>query len=153
MRARFPVLLAFGLSLVAAPALAQSVFVPLTPCRVVDTRVAANSPALAHASTRSFTVQGTCGVPSGARAVSVNVTAVGPSGQGHLRLFPALIATPNISTINFPNGLGSAAIANGAIVPLSASTPDLSVFTILLAATGSVHFVLDVTGYFSEIIP
>jgi hypothetical protein len=121
----------------------------LTPCRVADTRNAvgpAGGPALTAGGTRSFQFQGSCGVPVGAKAVTVNVTITGAGGapNSHLRLWPQGTAIPTVSTINFTPQ--DSALANGAIVGLSAATSggDLSVFN----AAGSVHVILDVTGYF-----
>ena len=122
----------------------------LTPCRLVDTRNAATGgPILVNNSTRTFVVQGACGIPVGARAASVNVTGVGPNGAGFLTLYPSGITTPLVSTLNF--NVGETAIGNGAIVVLAdqATNPqDLSVFTRVNAAGGQVHMTLDVTGYF-----
>lgn len=137
----------------ALPALADGPFrfYALTPCRAVDTRQAPYGPALAPTNfgnpVRDFQIQGVCGVPVGAKAVAVNVTAVGPTAKGHLRLFPSGTAAPNISSINFAGG--ETALANGAIVPLGGSTPDLSVYTFLVSGTANTHLVLDVTGYFA----
>lgn len=135
------------------PALADGPFIlfTLTPCRLVDTRNPngpSGGPALASNATRDFTVQGVCGVPAGAKAAVLNVTAVSPPGQGHLRLFPSGTPLPTISTVNFSGN--DFAVANGAIVPLSINANDLSVFASLVSG-GSVHLVLDVTGYFAPL--
>lgn len=132
-----------------APALADGPFrfFAITPCRLVDTRTVADAPALSANTTRDFQVQGKCGVPIGATAASLNVTVVSPVSKGHLRVFPSGTPLPTISTINYAGGEN--ALANGAIVPLSTNANDLSVYTFFLAGTGTVHFVLDVTGYFA----
>lgn len=139
-------------ALCLAPAVAAAAgpyqFHSVTPCRLVDTRNPAGpsgGPALASEATRNFTIQGACGVPAGAKAVALNVTITQPANVGHLTLWPSDSALPNVSTINY--NAGEPALANGAIVPLAASTPDLSVRPFLLGG-GSVHLVLDVTGYF-----
>src|SRR5271157_1534176 len=58
-------------------------FIPVTPCRVVDTRGTAGpfgGPSLAGDSSRSFVVpQSGCGIPPTAQAYSLNVTVV-PAG-------------------------------------------------------------------------
>jgi hypothetical protein len=135
-----------GLSL-AAPALyADGPFQyhPLTPCRLADTR-SGNGGVLTTMEDRGFAVQGVCGVPSGARAVSLNITAVRPTGAGFLTLYPAGIDRPTVSSVNFVNG--DSAVANGAIVPLGdAPNADLRVFA--YAGGGTVQLVLDVSGYF-----
>jgi hypothetical protein len=128
-------------------------FHSLTPCRIVDTRqpgqvVGQYGPVLTSNVERKFPVQGNCGVPVGATAATFNVTAVSPTNQGRLTLYPAGITTPLVSTINFPPG--TTALANGAIVPLANQTAqpkDLSVMPFVIG-NGNVHLVLDVTGYF-----
>jgi hypothetical protein len=146
--------LAAGLALAALPTQAAGPFQyhSLTPCRLADTRNPAGpsgGPILTQGSTRAFPVQGLCLVPVGAKAVSVNVTAVGPSGAGFLTLFPSGITQPVVSSLNF--NVGEAAIGNGALVPLadqSTNPLDLSIFARVNATPGTVHMVLDVTGYF-----
>ena len=121
-----------------------SSFHTLTPCRVVDTRNAAGpygGPALVANSTRTFTMSGRCGIPSSARAVSLNVTVTQQTGQGDLRLYPGGAQLPGTSTINFNAGQTR---ANNALLPLNTSG-DLSVRCVM--PSGSVHMVLDVNGY------
>jgi hypothetical protein len=116
----------------------------ITPCRVVDTRNAVSTnggPSLAT-SPRSFQIRGNCGVPSTAKAVSLNVTIANASTSSWLTIWPSGSAQPFVSTINFDQN--SPALANGAIVGLSSNTTDLSVAN----AFGGVHVILDVTGYF-----
>lgn len=128
-------------------------FHSITPCRLADTRDPvgpSGGPKLVNGATRNFPVQGLCGVPDGAKAVTVNVTAVGPTNSGFLTLFPSdLGAPPLVSSVNF--ALGESAVGNGAIVPVAADRInfplDLSVFA-FVNGSGQVHFVLDVTGYF-----
>jgi hypothetical protein len=137
----------------SAPADGPFVLHTITPCRLADTRNPAGptgGPALDHDATRSFPVQGQCGVPVGAKAAVLNVTAVQASpasGQGHLRLFPSGASLPLVSSVNFSGN--DFAVANNAIVPLSSNANDLSVYAFLLAGSGTVHMVLDVTGYFA----
>ncbi len=125
-------------------------FHSLTPCRIVDTRITGTTvgtygPIMQSGVERQFPVQGNCGVPVGAKAATLNVTAVAPTNQGRFTVYPSGIATPTVSTINFPPG--TTALANGAIVPLSTATNDLAVMPVVVG-TGQVHLVLDVTGYF-----
>jgi hypothetical protein len=129
----------------------------LTPCRIVDTRNPSGTlggPALADNQMRNVPVQGNCGVPIGAKAVSINVTTVDPSARGYLTLYPLGVAKPNTSWVNFNPVVP--VIANGGIVQLGTVggfvTDDLSVYakvqTIAPAPAGKVHMVLDVTGYY-----
>lgn len=143
-------LLAIGLgtlaSLPAAEAAGPFQFYSITPCRLLDTRIAGQGPALTSGVTRNVQVQGKCGIPNGAKAATLNVTITQPTEAGHLILWPSGGSQPGVSTINFVTG--EPALANGAIVPLSAILGgDLSVQPFVWN-TGTVHLVLDVTGYF-----
>lgn len=86
-----------------------SLYVPATPCRVVDTRVAGGQvPANGQRTwqvtgTTGFAPQGgtACGVPTGATAVEATVTAVGPSTTGFLRIWPAGGPVPTATILNY----------------------------------------------------
>lgn len=147
----FALVLAFSS---AAPALADGPFqfFPLTPCRVADTRNPAGvngGPAIVVFNTRKFRIQGNCGVPTGAKAVTLNVTVVQPGEAGWLGLYPSATNFSGTSTINF--NAGEFAIANGAIVPLSATQDDISVLWGNYSSnrTNTTNVILDVTGYFA----
>jgi hypothetical protein len=112
---------------------------------VADTRNAAGpsgGPALAAGSMRTFPVAGLCSIPSTATSVAVNLTVVSPSNFGDLRVFPAGLAMPQSSTINFRAGMTRA--ANG-VVSLGASGA-ISVQCDMIS--GSTHLLIDVAGYF-----
>ncbi len=112
----------------------------VAPCRVVDTR-GANGPALSGGTDRAFAIAGSCGVPSGAAAVSLNVTVTLPNAAGDLRLFPATL--PLVSTINFRAGQTR---ANNAVAALS---PSGEIHVRCDMASGkTVHLIVDVSGYF-----
>jgi len=126
----------------------------VTPCRVADTRACSANNTTPYCGTGpgfglvSFTFQGVCGVPSGATAVTLNATIVQATAAGFLKLFPAGTTEPLVSTLNFV--AGEPALANGAIVPLSAlsvsQTTDLTAR--IAVGPGTAYLVLDVTGYF-----
>jgi hypothetical protein len=67
----------------------------------------------------------------------------GATGTGFLVLFPGSTAAPGTSTINFTAG---ATRANNAVLPLGADGT-LGV-TPFVSGNGTVHVILDVTGYF-----
>ena len=79
-------------------------FVPITPCRVADTRNATGpfgGPMIAAGDTRDFRMTSSgCGVPSTAQAYSLNVTAVPPGGLGYLTIWPSGQAKPLASLLN-----------------------------------------------------
>jgi photosystem II stability/assembly factor-like uncharacterized protein len=121
-------------------------FYTLRPCRVIDTRGATSSlagPALQPNANRVFAMAGACGLPSTARAASVNVTVIGGNASGYLTLGPSDQSRPATSTINY----GAGAIrANNAIIDLS--TDGAGGVLVLNGSTGSVQFILDLNGYF-----
>ncbi len=127
----------------AGPALAASQWVPVTPCRVADTRRATGpfgAPSVAGGSSRAFAIpQSACGIPATATAYSLNVTVV-PSGPlSYLTLWPAGEARPLVSTLNSFDG---SVAANAAIVPAGAGG-GVSVY-----ASNPTEVILDIDGYF-----
>jgi hypothetical protein len=123
-------------------------FYTVTPCRVADTRGPdgpTGGPILGGRTTRSFPVtSGTCGIPATALAVSVNLAAVGAAAGGYLTLYPGDAALPPIvSNVNFSAGQTR---ANNAIVPLAGD--GTGTIRVKNGSASTVHFVLDVNGYF-----
>jgi hypothetical protein len=123
------------------PAPVPARFHAVAPCRVLDTRNAGSGPALGAGQERTVSFSGACGVPSTARAVSLNVTVTQPTTPGNLVVFPSGTA-PTTSTLNYVAGQTR---GNNAIVALGSGT---SVNVRANQAGGSVHFILDVNGYF-----
>lgn len=119
-------------------------FYNLTPCRAVDTRYGYGG-IVPAGTVRNFQMKGVCGVPADAKTVTLNVTAVAPSCGGYIVLYPAGTAFPTVSNINV--NAGEPAIANGAVVPIAASNPDISL-AYVSGAGCTAHAILDVTGYF-----
>lgn len=120
-------------------------FYPLTPCRVVDTRNPAGpygGPALAANVDRTFVIQGQCGVPVGARAAAFNLAVTLSTAGGDLRVVPAGGALPLVSALNWNAGQTR---ANNAIIQLGAGG-DVTVHPD--QPSGTVHLIVDVTGYF-----
>jgi N-acetylneuraminic acid mutarotase len=120
-------------------------FYTVTPCRVFDTRLVGaqtTGAPLTCGGDYDFTlVGGTCGVPSGANAVSLNVTVTAPSAQGNLRLFASGTPAPLVSSLNYVAGQTR---ANNAIAPLSSGGH----IAVLCAPSGTAHVIADVNGYF-----
>ena len=133
--------------LVARPAQAQTglQYFAVTPCRAVDTRSGSGG-IVSAGGFRGFTIKGVCGVPATAKAVSLNLTVVTPTADGFFSMWPFGGAFPVVSTINFV--AGEPAIANGAIVPLAAGTPDLNGVYGIAVGSATTHALMDVTGYF-----
>jgi hypothetical protein len=120
-------------------------FWTVQPCRVIDTRNPngpLGGPALVGGGPgRTFTITNQCGIPAGVAAVSVNVTITGPTSEGFLTFYPTGGSPPLSSTINFRPGLTR---ANNAILSLAPTGN----FDVVCGGTGTVHFILDVNGYF-----
>ncbi|HSD27521.1 MAG TPA: hypothetical protein VLL75_09460, partial [Vicinamibacteria bacterium] len=115
-------------------------FYTVSPCRVVDTRQTGG--ALACGTERALMmVGGTCGVPTGAKAVSLNVTVTQPSATGNLRVWAASTPAPLASNLNYAAGQTR---ANNAIAPLSTA----GLIAVLCSPTGTAHVIVDVNGYF-----
>jgi hypothetical protein len=143
-----------GAAILAIPSSGSAVSTPspgfytVTPCRIVDTRNPAGpygGPALQANSNRTFTISGRCGIPSTAEAVSLNVTITQPSSSGDLRVFPGGSSLPNASAINYGAGRTR---ANSGIFALG-SAGDLTIHCD--QAAGSVHMLLDVSGYLETV--
>ena len=121
-------------------------FWALPPCRVVDTRNVAGpdagAPALAPGETRAVATPQKCGIPPTAAAISVNLTITSPTAPGFVTLYPADGTRPLASSINFSPGQTR---ANNATLPLAVDASGFSVFN---GSAGSVHFILDVNGFF-----
>jgi hypothetical protein len=127
------------------PATPGADFHTLTPCRIADTRNAngpLGGPSLTASAIRNFSVAGVCGVPFSAKAAAANLTVVGPTGPGYLTAYGAGESLPLASTINFRSGIVR---ANNAVLRLG-NSGQISVFCGM--SSGTVDFVLDVTGYF-----
>jgi hypothetical protein len=120
-------------------------FFSVAPCRAIDTRLPdgpLGGPALVAGADRTFPLSGACGIPSGASAVSVNIAVIGATAAGNLRLHPGGTPVPLVATVTYSAGETR---SNNAVAALSA-TGELGAY--VGGPAGSVHFVLDVNGYF-----
>ena len=114
----------------------------MTPCRVLDTRP---STALVSGVIRFVQIAGLCGVPPTAKAVSLNVTAVGPTESGFVTLWPADLVQPQTSVVNLTVGKTR---TNNAILSLATDGSGGLAAVAFLGGSGTVHLILDVNGYF-----
>lgn len=113
----------------------------LPPCRAIDTRTPGG--ALPPNSLRDLTLFGLCGIPTDAISVSANVTVTGTESPGFLGVFPAGLAVPATSVLNFSAGQTR---ANNAIVSIG-GTPSGTI-TVFNSSGGNVDVIVDVNGYF-----
>ncbi len=97
-------------------------FVPVTPCRVVDTRNAHGAfggPAIGGGTSRDFTIpQGSCSIPATARAYALNTTVIPHGPLSYLTIWPTGATRPVVSTLNSLDGRIK---ANAAIIPAGTS--------------------------------
>ena len=131
---------------------ADLTYTPLTPCRIADTRNAGG--ALTPNSTftfvgwtnTTFAAQGgaasDCGIPLAVSALAINVYAVNPTNLGFIKLWPAGLAEPAVSTVNYEPP--TVAIATGTILPVNYASSN----AFWAKSPAQVHMVVDVVGYF-----
>lgn len=130
------------------------VYVPITPCRIVDTRIAGGP--IGAGETRDFIAwartnyadqggsTGDCGLFTiSATAVALNVTAVTPQGAGYATVYSYNTARPGTASVNYAAGQ----IVNNAIISRIPNPIDTFDFTIFTYA--SAHYVVDIVGYFA----
>jgi hypothetical protein len=114
---------------------------PLTPARVLDTRVGIGAPAnrVGAEGTVALDVTGAGGVPAGGvSAVALNVTVTEPDGAGFLTVFPCG-PRPLASNLNFVAGQN---VPNHVIVPVAADG------TVCFSGNVSTHVLADVAGWY-----
>ena len=122
-------------------------FIPVQPCRIVDTRLANGlygGPALAANVNRTFEIPaGPClGIPTlGISAYSLSIGAILPPADGFLTAWPAGSTQPVVSQLNF---LTNEVVANAAIVPNGDNN------SITVRVNVGTHIYIDINGYFSS---
>ena len=138
---------------------ADLVFTPIKPCRIYDSRKSCSSCGVFNpGNSREFYVYGTSGIanqggnPSGCSspqgepaAVHINVTAVPQSGIGWFVAFPANVAAPLASLVNYDGAVQN--IANAATIKcyFNAGAREIEVRN---GGKGISHLVIDVMGYY-----
>ena len=121
-------------------------FVPLAPNRILDTRPngdAADGPKGYVNAQGSIKLQvtGRGGVPAGATAVVMNVTATESGGKGFVTVWPSGEAQPEASNLNVERA--GQTIPNLTVVQLGTDG------AVNLFAQSGAHLIADVSGYFS----
>ncbi|HWL45623.1 MAG TPA: hypothetical protein VNQ73_21965 [Ilumatobacter sp.] len=129
-------------------------YVPITPCRLVDTRPgdaqvgAQVGPVAADTAITVLgrgAVAGTCAgvVPDTATGLQLNVTAVDATQATFLTLYPEGAERPTASNVNVS---GPAATPNAAAVTLNAANGQFHVFN----RFGTTNVVIDIAGFYTE---
>jgi hypothetical protein len=111
---------------------------PIAPTRILDTRTGSS---LGGNATMDVAVTGVGGVPAGATAAVINVTATDTTAASYLTVYPTGTSRPLASTLNWTAGK---TVPNLTEIQLGAGGM-LSVYN----AFGSVDVVFDVNGYVS----
>ncbi|MDV5145393.1 S1 family peptidase [Streptomyces sp. SBC-4] len=117
-----------------------SLFRPVTPHRVLDTRLNGGAP-LSWGQVKSID-----GTPPGATATVLNLTAVQPESAGFFTLYPRSETRPVTSNINFAPGdvlSAHATVSVGNNYPISQNSVHL------YSGSGNVHAIADLYGYFT----
>ena len=109
----------------------------LPPCRALDTRNPAGTPAFNGQKDLNVAAV-SCGAPASAQAYVVNATVVPPGPLNFLTLWPQGSAQPLVSTLNASDGTIT---SNLAIVP--STNGSISIF-----GSQPTHVVMDISGYF-----
>ena len=85
-------------------------------------------------------VLGVSGVPlTGVTAVSLNLTAVGPTAEGYVTVWPCGSTKPGTSNVNF---VKDQIVPNAVIAPVDVTGK------VCIASTSATHLVVDVNGWF-----
>lgn len=140
-----------GISYAATSPAGATTYVPITPCRLVDTRtpgtVGPRSTPIGAAETYNVSAygdNGQCtGIPTNATSLELNVTSLGATTGTFLTLWAAGGTRPEVSHLN-PQP-GAPPIPNSVTTGLSAGG-QFSIFN----AAGSVNVLVDVVGYYAD---
>ncbi|MCU1455252.1 MAG: hypothetical protein JWN46_3398 [Acidimicrobiales bacterium] len=133
----------------------ESHFVPITPCRLVDTRLTPQGRVQpGPAGVRDFAVRGTgasfalqggksggCGIPDAATSIEATFSAIFAQGTGYMRVFPTGGEIPTATFLNYVKAFN---ISNTGAVAIGSDAKELGVETFQSAT----YVVIDVDGYF-----
>lgn len=133
----------------AAPGDVDTTFVPITPCRLIDTRPGdsrvGSGGAFGPGETRTLAARGTngnCTIPAAATGLSLNVTALKASRLTFLTIWPGG-ALPDASSLN--PAPGEPPTPNAVSTPLSGNG-SFRIYN----DVGTVEVIVDVTGYYQR---
>ncbi|WP_123817747.1 hypothetical protein [Kitasatospora cineracea] len=121
-------------------------FSPVDPSRLLDTRAGvgvSTAGKITAGKTASVQVAGRGGVPSGVKAVVLNVTVTEPGSDGHLTAWASGTPQPNSSNLNWVAGQ---TVPNLVVVPVGADGK----VNLLNAGWEPAHIIADVFGYYSD---
>jgi hypothetical protein len=129
-----------------------SAFVPITPCRLVNSQNSAG--AFADGETRSYNMfdpaeiqpQGGnpagCGIPAHATGLELSITSVLAEGEGYLRIGPNHVVIPTATFHNYSDVMNATTAGSVRVTP---GQPDSFKIRVFEAST---HVVVDALGYY-----
>ncbi|MBG6139309.1 choice-of-anchor D domain-containing protein [Longispora fulva] len=117
-------------------------FSPITPTRVADSRIGQGTPTAIPSGGTATIATPPALLANGTKALALNVTAVAPTAQTYLTVWPNGIARPGVSNLN--PYLGQI-IPNAAITRIGAQN-SFNVFNF----TGTTHLVVDAVGTYYD---
>lgn len=116
---------------------------PLSPSRLMDTRIGTGGNELTPGAVIELPVTGQGPVPdSGVSAVVLNATVTEPTTSGFITVYPTGATRPSTSSVNF---VAKQTVANRVIVPVGANG-EVSFYNPL----GDTQLVVDVTGWYTD---
>lgn len=117
-------------------------FYTVPGCRLIDTRVADSGGPLVANGVRAFSISGSCGVPSSAQTVALNITVTQPTTSGYLTVFRANTPVPPTSSLNYRMAQTRSVMTLAPIGALGELAVQCN------QANGTADLVVDVLGYF-----
>ena len=126
---------------VTTPADVRSGFTAVSPKRVMDTRTGVGAAKAKVGARRTVTVA-IPGLPAGATAVTVNVTATRPTATSYVSVYPGGTARPGASNLNVVAGQ---TIANQVTVALGSGNR-----VTLYNYAGTIDLIVDLSGYYTR---
>ena len=136
------------------------VFTPITPCRIIDTRLATGALAgrlvaglgkqfkvnLADYTAQGGSATGCAGLPGSPfrpGAVAINVTSTDQTGPGNLRVVQSGGGVPTVSLLNYTPGVN---LANAAVASAATTSGLGDIF--ILSSNSDSHVIVDIMGFF-----
>ncbi|MHB1886445.1 MAG: hypothetical protein ACYCVV_15815 [Acidimicrobiales bacterium] len=127
-----------------------SAFVPITPVRLTDTRVATNGTAISADTSERFSLSTTAsGIPATATAVATNITVLPSDAPGYLTIYPTPDTTvPVASDVNWTAN-ESPAVPNFT----AADTAGTGTVALYNSHGATINLLIDAFGYFTRQLP
>ena len=124
----------------------------ITPCRLMDTRspggVGTRTTPIASGETYEVHASsGNCTIPAAATGIVTNVTIANPGSSGFLTVFPADVAKPLASNLNWVAGQSPTPNAVTTGLSTTGTIGNIKIFN--GGGTGSVNVIVDIVGYIS----